>query len=161
MTDPTDYQLSRTAIRRFIARNQIVTESAKAAVPSVVRQIVGRDYGGTWWSLPKSSSIYNLLQQLRDDQTLLVCRLVGGKVTYVDQKSWIPLAALSAHLPRGSLDRVVETHTASGAHVSGSVPLNEWLPADARAAAAALQPAAAVAQLEALVPGAARWLTNC
>ena len=158
MTDPAAYRLSSSAIRRFVAEHQVVTESAKGPVPSVVGHIVGSEFRGNWWSLPRSSSIYNALQKLRDDDTLLVCKLVRGKVSYVDQKAWVPLAALETLLKPGSLDRVVETHTATGAHVTSTVPPGEWLSGEARAAAAALQPAEAIHQLEALAPGAAAWL---
>lgn len=158
MTAHAGYLLSSTAIRRFVAQKQIVTESAKGSVPSVVGHIVGGEFRGSWWALRESSAIYNALQRLRDDDSLLVCRLVRGKVTYVDHGSWIPLAALEKHLRPGSLDRVVETHTRTGSHVKTSVPLSTWLSAEARAAAASLGLAKAVDQLEALVPGVAALL---
>jgi len=158
MTHPEGYSLSSSAIRRFVAQHQVVTESAKGPVPSVVGYIVGIEFRGSWWGLPGSSAIYNALQKLRDDDTLLVCKLVRGKVSYVDRASWVPLAALEKLLKPGSLARVVERHTASGAHVSTTLPICEWLCAEMREAAALLTPARALDRLEALAPGLAALL---
>jgi hypothetical protein len=152
------YRLSNVAIRSFVAQHRIVTESAKASVPSVVGYIVGDEFRGSWWALPDSPAIYQALRRLADDASLLRCRLVEGKVTYVDQDVWIALAALEKSLPAGALDRIVESHMPTGAHVTHREPVALWLPADARIAAALLDAASAEQQLEERIPGITGWL---
>jgi hypothetical protein len=154
------YRLSSAVIRDFVAQHRIVTESAKAPVPSVVGYIVGEEFRGSWWALPDSPAIYQVLRRLADDASLLRCRLVGGKVTYVDREAWTALAALEKSLPAGALDRIVESHMPTGAHVTRSEPLSLWLPAEARLAAASLDAATAKQQLEKMVPGISAWLRH-
>ena len=48
---------------------------------------------------------------------MLVCRLVGGKVTYVHRRLWPALVRVSGRFPRKNLAKVHEKHTASGKHV--------------------------------------------
>jgi hypothetical protein len=118
-----------------------------------VGHIVGQEYRGNWWSLPSASLVYNALQPLRDDVSILVCRLVQRKVTYVDHESWVPLAALACRLPDGALDRVNDVHTSSGRHVTKQVALHDWLEPAKQEAASLLGDVRALKQLDARVSG--------
>lgn len=120
------YKGSLKILKDFIRKEKIVTESAKAHVPSVVRYIVGHDYKGSWWGLPQSSLIYNALTQLRSWNSILVCRLVKGKITFVYHDLWPFLIRLADELPSEALTKVVEIHTESGRHQKQELPIKEW-----------------------------------
>lgn len=57
-------------------------------LPSVVGIITGERLTTSWWSHPKAHEIFRCLERLADDSDVLVCRLIGGKVTYIDRRLW-------------------------------------------------------------------------
>jgi hypothetical protein len=152
MLDPSMYRTDIAQILEFVQGNKIVTESARAAVPAVVRFMVAHDYSGNWWSLPNSSLIYNALQAVKESSELLVCRLVEGKVSYVHRECWAPLSVLQDYLPHEALAKVQEVHLPSGRHTTSALLLSEWMPADVRKEAAGMTTADAVDRLEAMLP---------
>ena len=131
----------------FIAENGVVLESARGPVPSLVEAIVGGPIRGSWWGHPLSHSIYAVVSALRDDPAILVCRLVGGKVTFIHEGLWPALATLAPELADWRITAVREEHTPSGAHQLIEVPFSDWIPAMATDAATKLSREDAIDQM--------------
>lgn len=148
------YETSGRKLMQFLRENKVVTESAKSIVPSMVRFMVGRDFSGSWWSLPQSSRLYNALQPIREHPDVHVCRLVQKRICFVHRSIWAPLLRLSNRLPAGAFDKIVETHEDSGAHSVRVVPTPEWAADDVRAEAASMSDEVARDKLVDLVPRA-------
>ena len=75
---------------------------------------------------------------IRESKDILVCRLIGGKVTYVHRQLWPALVRLSKQLDPDHLAAIRETHTATGKHKIEVVAFPEWVPSDVSQAAASL-----------------------
>ena len=86
---------------------------------------------------------------------VLVCRLLGGKVTYVHRDLWPALVRLCDRFDSQRLGWIHDVHTASGAHRSETEPFPDWVPAAICAAADALAEDQAVDQLAAVEAGRA------
>ena len=76
-------------------------------------------------------------------------RLVGGKLALVHRRLWPALVRLADTIGPQALASVHEEHIANGTHRSRTVPFPDWVPQAARAQAAELSEAAAIAQLPA------------
>jgi hypothetical protein len=111
---------------RFIRLHGIVLEAGAGHVPSLAEAISGRS--GAWWSHPQARLIFKLTRGVRDSADVLVCRLVGGKITYVHRRLWPALARLSGRFKKKDLAALREEHTASGRHRLVTVPYPDWLP---------------------------------
>lgn len=96
-------------------------------MPSLVEAIVGGPIRGSWWGHARSHEIFVLTRAVRDSPDVLVCRLVGGKITYVHRRLWPALVRAAERFPRKDLAKVHEKHTASGKHVSDEVAYPEWV----------------------------------
>ena len=127
----------------FVRKHGVVLESARGPVPSLAEAIAGERIRGSWFAHPKSHLIWELTQAVRDDESVLVCRAVAGKITFIHARLWPALIRLAPTLPRESLARVIEEHTASGRHVVRTQPFPRWTPPAARARAGKLSEAAA------------------
>jgi hypothetical protein len=69
-------------------------------LPSVVGIITGERLTTSWWNHPKAHEIFHCLAQLAEDANVLVSRLIGGKVTYIDRRLWAAfLAVATSHEP--------------------------------------------------------------
>lgn len=112
----------------FVAEQGVVLVSAKGAVPSLTTAIVGQPVKGSWWSHPKSHQIYAILQELTESEDILVCRLVGGKITLVHRRLWPALVRVAKRFPPAQVAQVRQEHTASGKHVNHEVPFPKWVP---------------------------------
>jgi hypothetical protein len=132
----------------FVERHGIVCEAARRAeIPSLVDAIAGAPVRGNWWSHPKARIIFRLTRALRDAPEICVCRLAGGKITFVHQRLWPALLRAADHLPTERLARVREVHSASGKHVLAETPFPGWLPADVTQRAQGLAASEALAAL--------------
>jgi hypothetical protein len=131
----------------FVERHGVVLQSARGPVPSLAHAIAGGPFRGSWWGHPKSHQMFNIFTELHDNPAICVCRLIGGKVTYVHERLWAPLARLAGEIGAARLTRLREEHTASGAHRTIETPLSRWLPEAVRAAAKRLSEAEARAAL--------------
>jgi hypothetical protein len=60
---------------------------------------------------------------------VLICRLVGGKTTYVHRRLWPGLVRLAQEIGPSRLDAIREEHTKSGAHKLVTVVFPQWVPA--------------------------------
>lgn len=128
-------------------RRGVVLASAKGPVPNLAAAVAGAPIKGGWWAHPKGREIFNVLGAVADSPDVLVCRLVGGKVTFVHRRLWPALVRAAGRFPAARLASVREEHTPSGRHVSRSVPFPSWVPAGARQAARRLSEPAALAAL--------------
>ena len=106
---------------------------------------------GGWWSHPKAKEIFLLSRAVRESREVLVCRVIGGKVTYVHRRLWPALVLLAGHFPGKNLAAIAEKHTAAGRHELLVTPFPDWVPDTVRRAARALTEARARSQLTALL----------
>jgi hypothetical protein len=136
----------------FVRRNALVLESARGPVPNLVEAIVGAEVKGSWWGHARGKEIFNLLQELRESEQLLVCRLVGGKVTYIHRDAWPAVVRLASGIPKERISAIKEIHTASGKHRVVHTPFPKWAPSAVLRAGKKLSLDEAVRLLRGVVP---------
>ena len=122
----------------FVKTNGIALESGRGLVPSLAQTIAGEPIRGSWWAHPKGPVIFLCSRAIRESKDVLVCRLVGGKVTYVHRRLWPALVRLAKQFDARRLDAIREIHTASGKHKVDVVAFPKWVPAEINAAAKAI-----------------------
>jgi hypothetical protein len=64
-----------------------------------------------------SKKIFRATRLVRDNDRVLVCRLVRVKVTYVHRRLWPVLIRLARYFEKEDLAAIREAHSPSGAHV--------------------------------------------
>ena len=116
----------------FVRQHGVVLASAKGVVPRLAEAIVGGPIKGSWWAHPKSHHIFAILQAVTDSEDILVCRLVGGKLTLVHRRLWPALVRVADRFPATRIAKVRDEHTPSGQHVSREVPFPKWVPAEVK-----------------------------
>jgi len=114
----------------LVKKHGVVLESARGPVPNLVEMVVGETRKGSWWTHPRAREVFALTRALRDSPDILVTRFVDGHITYVHRRLWVPLVRIARALPRASIARVREVHTASGAHRLDIEPFPGWVPDD-------------------------------
>ena len=127
----------------------LVRESGGGTGTSIAEVIAGGPIRGSWWAHARGREIFAVTRALRNHPDVLVCRLVGGKITYVHRRLWPALVAMAARIPASVLAHIRERHTESGRHVTDEVPFPQWVPETVSIAAGELGEAAALAQLAA------------
>ncbi|MBI3863269.1 MAG: hypothetical protein HY290_15365 [Planctomycetia bacterium] len=154
MTIQRDQALVLTARQAlaFVRKHGVVLEAAQGPVPSLAESIAGEPIRGSWWSHPKGRQIFVVTRAIRDNENVLVCRLIKGKVTLVHRRLWPALVRVAGRLPADRLARVREIHMRSGRHVTEEVPFPDWVPSNIRAAARKLSEKAALAELADWIP---------
>ncbi len=113
----------------------MVLESGHGPVPSLVEAIAGEPIRGTWWGHPKRRAMFRATRAVRDSADVLVCRLLGGKITYVHRRLWPALVRVADRIGPSRLDAIREEHTTSGAHKLVTVPFPRWVATNVRKAA--------------------------
>ena len=136
----------------FVRERGIVLESARGGMPSLAEAIVGEPIRGNWWSHPRAKEIFRITRALRAQDTILVCRLVASKVTFVHERLWPALVRVGDRIPATHLARLHEEHTASGEHALVEIPFPDWVPADVSTRAALLDEGAAWATIRSHAP---------
>ena len=131
----------------FVKKHGVVLMSARGAVPSLAEAIAGEPLRGSWWGHPMSRHMYHVFDAVCDSEQVLVCRLAGGKVTFVHRRLWPALVRLAGRLPRGGLAAVREEHTTRGHHRTVVTPFPRWVPKDVLARSKRLSVAAAVSRV--------------
>ena len=131
----------------FVKAKGITLESGRGPVPSLAQAIAGEAIRGSWWAHPKGHIIFLCSRTLRESKDILVCRLVGGKVTYVHRRLWPALVRLAGQFDASRLAAIREVHTATGKHKVDRVAFPKWVPAETKAAAKALTPTQAAEML--------------
>ena len=136
----------------FVRQHGVVLASAKGTAPRLTEAIVGEDIKGSWWAHPKSHHIYSILGAVTDSDQVLVCRLIGGKITLVHRRLWPSLVRLAKRFSPEQLAQVREQHTPSGRHAIRVVPFPRWVPPEVSAQANAIDEQQALAIFGAWVP---------
>jgi hypothetical protein len=113
----------------------VVLESGRGPALSLVEAVAGQTIRGTWWGHPKGRAIFRATRAVRDSSDVLVCRLLGGKITYVHRRLWPALVHLADEIGLRRLAAIREEHTKSGAHKLVTIPFPQWVPRDVREAA--------------------------
>ena len=122
----------------FVKTNGVVLESGRGPVPSLAEAITGAPIRGSWWAHPKAKTIFLCSRAIRVSAVVLVCRLVGGKVTYVHLRLWPALFRLAGRFDVVRLAVIHDVHTPSGRHRVNVTAFVEWVPKDVAKAAARL-----------------------
>src|ERR1700730_7280130 len=122
----------------FVKTNGITLESGRGPVPSLAQTIAGEPIRGSWWAHPKGPVIFLCSRAIRQSKDVLVCRLVGGKVTYVHRRLWPSLVRLAKQFEAHRLAAIREVHTATGKHKIEVRVFPEWVPLEIIRAAANL-----------------------
>jgi hypothetical protein len=133
----------------FVERHGVVLASARGPAPRLIDAIAGEPIAGNWWSHPRANEIYRVLSAASDSESVLVCRLVRGKITLVHRRLWPALVRVADRFAPEQLAEVRNEHTASGRHVGREVPFPDWVPREVAEEARKLAEAAAVASLSA------------
>ena len=112
----------------FVRRHGIVLEGARGPVPNLAEAAAGGPIRGSWWGHAKGKQIFWLTRAVRDSPQVLVCRLLGGKVTYVHRRLWPAVVRLARVFGRRNLAALHEVHTPSGRHKFHVLPFPLWVP---------------------------------
>ena len=112
----------------FVATHGVVLESASGPVPSLATAIVGQPTRGSWWGHPQSHQIFKLTRAVRASPSVLVCRLVRGKVTFVHRQLWPAVVRIADRFPADHIAKIVDVHTATGRHRVDETPFPDWVP---------------------------------
>lgn len=102
---------------------------------SLAEAVAGERINGSWWRHKKAHAIFRATRAVRDCNEVLVCRLAGGKITYVHRRLWPAIVRLANTLDKKTLAALREEHTRLGAHKIRTVPFPWWVPPDVRQAA--------------------------
>ena len=136
----------------FVVAHGVVLESAQGSVPSLAAAVAGEPIHGSYWAHPKANNIFQCTRAIRKSADVLVCRLVGGKVTYVHSRLWPALVRLAGRFDVDRLAAIQEVHTPSGMHEVRTTAYPDWVAEDVRRAAEELTEEEA-ASLFPAVPG--------
>ena len=140
-----DYGSLGDAIAAAVSRRTKL--QPRSAILALAGPIAGERIRGSWWAHPRGQEIFALTRAIRDSDEVLVCRLVGGKITYVHRRLWPALVRLAERFPRQRLAQVHELHAASGRHVTREVAFPKWVPAEVSVQASRLTESTALARL--------------
>ena len=143
---------------RFVETNGIVLESGRGPVPSLAHAIAGEAIRGSWWGHPKGNVIFLCSRAIRESKDILICRLVGGKVTYVHRRLWPVLVRLAGQFDAGRLAAIREVHTTAGKHKVEGAAFPNWVPSGVRRAAAEALPSARLPKCSAAPGSGVRFL---
>lgn len=83
----------------FVRRHGVVLEAARGKAPSLAEAIAGEPLGGAWWPHPKAQEIFAATRVVRGSPEVLVCRLLGGKVTFIHRRLWPALVRIANRFP--------------------------------------------------------------
>ncbi len=122
--------MNPTAALAFVREQGVVLVSAKGPAPRLTEAIAGEPIKGSWWAHPQGRHIFAILNAVTDSGDVLVCRLLGGKVTLVHRRLWPSLVRLADRFAPGQISQVQQEHTPAGRHVNTEVPFPQWVPAD-------------------------------
>lgn len=137
----------------FIEQHGVVLASAKGPVPRLTEAIAGEPIKGSWWGHPKGQQVFLILEAVTESQSVLVCRLVKGKITLVHRRLWPALVRLAKRFSPDQIAQVKQEHTSSGRHVNKEVPFPRWVPA------AVIRQAKSMTEAEAIV-ALGEWATT-
>jgi hypothetical protein len=120
---------------RFVETHGVALEAGPGVRPNLAEAIAGEPIRGSWWGHEKGRAIFRATRTVRDCDQVLVCRLVGGKITYVHRRLWPAIVRLANSLDKKTLAALREEHTPSWAHRVRTIPFPRWVPPEVRQAA--------------------------
>src|SRR6202011_1892928 len=109
----------------FVQLHGVVLESARGPVPNLAEAVAGERIRGGWWGHSKGRKIFAATRAVRKSPDVLVCRLLGGKVTFIHRRLWPAVVRLADRLDKDLLAALREVHTASGSHRVVETPFPE------------------------------------
>jgi len=115
---------------KFVKSHGVVLASAKGPVPRMSEVFAGESIRGSWWGHPKGGEIYVALGALQESPDVLVCRVVGGMVTFVHRRLWPALICAAHRFPPEHLARIEQFHTPSGRQANYRTPFPLWADSD-------------------------------
>lgn len=83
----------RSSLAHLKARGLLMLHDAQ--LPSVSAMVAGGPIRGSWWGHPLGGSIFMVAERLADHRDVMICKLVGSKVTYVHCGLWPDLLAVA------------------------------------------------------------------
>ena len=137
----------------FVKANGVVLEAGHATAPNLAEAIAGAPIRGSWWAHSKANTIFLCSRAIRESADVLVCRLVGGKVTYVHRRLWPALVRLAGLCDADRLAAIREVHMPSGKHEMHATVYPGWVPEDVKRAAKELTEKEAAS----LLPAVPEW----
>ena len=140
----------------FVREHGVVLASGKGPVPRLAEYIAGAPIAGSWWAHRDARRIFRVFEAMNDLDEILVCRLVGGKISFVHRRLWPALVRAAACFSARQLARTRQEHTAAGHHVSRDIAFPEWVPPDVLVEAQQLDEDAALQALGAWAVDAVR-----
>jgi hypothetical protein len=132
---------------QFVKLHGVVLEAGSGPRPNLAEAVAGEPVRGSWWGHKKGREIFRATRAVRDCDKILVCRLVGGKITYIHRRLWPAIVCLANFLDKKTLAALQEEHTKSGAHKIRTIPYPRWVPPEVNRAAVKLSEAQAHRQL--------------
>ncbi len=79
-------------------------------LPDAIAVLTGKKASGSWWSHPESGQLFTILEQAAQHPDVVVAKLVGGKLTFVQRRLWPALLGIaSAREPWQTADLSAET----------------------------------------------------
>ena len=131
----------------WVKKCGIAVESARTTGPSLAQVVAGEPLRDSWWAHPKGNDIFLLSRAIRRSPDVLVCRLVGGKITYVHRRMWPALVSFAGRFSNQRLAALNEVHTPAGKHKLLVTPFPDWVPKEVLRTARQLTEKDAVSQL--------------
>ena len=119
----------------FVEQHGVVLEGGRGPRPNLAEAAVGEPVRDSWWGHKKGRAIFRATRTVRDCGEVLICRLVGGKITYVHRRLCPAIVRLANSLDKKTLAALREEHTPSGAHRVRTIPFPRWVPPEVRQAA--------------------------
>jgi len=119
----------------MVKANGVVLESARGPAANLAEAVAGGPIRGSWWAHPTGHDIFLCTRAVRQSADVLVCRLVGGKVTYIHRRLWPALVRLAGEFNTDRLAAIHEVHTPSGKHEVNTTPFPDWVPEEVMCAA--------------------------
>ena len=101
----------------------------------------------------KANTIFLCSRAIRESVDVLVCRLAGGKVTYVHRRLWPALVRLAGRFDADRLAAIQEVHTPMGKHEVRRTAYPDWVTEDVMRAAEELTEKEAASLLPAVPRG--------
>jgi hypothetical protein len=114
----------------FVQEHGIVLASARGPAPRLTEAIVGGPIKGSWWAHPQGKRIYAVIACLSESEQILFCRLINRKITLIHCRLWPSLVRLAMYFSAEQLAQIREAHTASGRHITRTIPFPQWVPAE-------------------------------
>jgi hypothetical protein len=120
---------------RFIEQHGVALEGGRGPRPNLAEAVAGEPIHGNWWKHQKGRAIFRATRAARASDQILVCRLVGGKISYVHRRLWPALVRVAKSLDKKTISALREEHSSSGAHRVRTISFPRWAPTDVRRAA--------------------------